>query len=128
MRGRPFGFTLIEILIALAIFATVATTVYTRAGDSVYQLQILEQRALAHWLASNATVRVQLEQERSGKPPETASDSQTEFMASREWRIKSEITETEFPLMHRLQVQVFVVEEGREEGPVETLVSFLGTH
>ena len=51
--GHSQGFTLLELLIAVAVFAVVAVTVYTRSGDTLVQLQMLEQRTLASWIAQN---------------------------------------------------------------------------
>ena len=45
------GFTLLELLIALAILAIVSVAVFESGGDTVRQLYGMEQRTLARWVA-----------------------------------------------------------------------------
>ena len=43
------GFSLLELMVALAILAIVATSVYSRSGDAAVQLHGLERRTLGRW-------------------------------------------------------------------------------
>ncbi len=52
-RSRVQGFTLLEVLVALAIFAIVAAVVLTAAGRSVNNAGRLETLTLAGWIADN---------------------------------------------------------------------------
>ena len=120
------GFTLVEILVALAIFATVSTTIYTRTGDSIYQLQSLERKTIAHWLAKDSATLTRLEIQVSREFPNEQIQSRTQFMANREWRIENEIANTDNEWVRRLEVRVFLLQEGEETGPLDTYVTFLG--
>ena len=52
-EGREGGFTLLEVLVALAIFAIVAAVVLTAAGRSLNNAARLEALTLAGWIADN---------------------------------------------------------------------------
>ena len=66
--GRAQGFTLLELLIAVAVFAVVAVTVYTRSGDTLVQLQVLEQRTMASWIAQNELALARIRQVANPEP------------------------------------------------------------
>ncbi len=117
-----------EILIALAIFATVSTTIYTRTGDTIYQLQLLERKTIAHWLAKDSATLARLEFQASREFPDEEVQSRSQFMASREWRIESEVANTDNEWVRRLEVRVFLMDEGEEVGPLDTYVTFLGKY
>ena len=122
------GFTLVEILIALAIFATVSTTIYTRTGDTIFQLQSLERRTIAHWLAKDAATLARLEVQSTGDFPQQSLQSTTLISAGREWRIESEIMGTGNEWVKRMDVRVYLMENGKEIGPIENYFSFLGKY
>ncbi len=63
------GFTLLEVMIALAIFALAATAVLQIASGALSNQQILEEKTVAGWVAENQTALLYLmtrEQRRSG--------------------------------------------------------------
>ena len=47
------GFTLLEVLVALAIFALIAASVLTASARSVRTASQLENKTLAMWVADN---------------------------------------------------------------------------
>ena len=50
---RVRGFTLVEIMVALGVFAIVSVAVYGRIGEILQQTRGLETRTLATWVAQN---------------------------------------------------------------------------
>ncbi|WP_313285932.1 type II secretion system minor pseudopilin GspI, partial [Stutzerimonas kunmingensis] len=56
------GFTLLEVLVALAIFASVSAVVLTAAGRSLTNAGRLEELTLAGWIADNRISELQLQQ------------------------------------------------------------------
>ena len=58
---RAGGFTLLELMIALAVLATVALAVYGSGSDRVRQLYSMEQRTLARWTAENHLAKLRLQ-------------------------------------------------------------------
>lgn len=120
------GFTLVEVLIALMVFAVLGFSVTSRVGDVVNQTYGLERRTVAHWVAQNHLNRMRLARRNTTEPLPTGEDRERIRMSGREWLVETEIEETTFPLLRRVEVRVLVVEDGDEVGPVDTLTAFLG--
>ncbi|VXC60089.1 Type II secretion system protein I [Pseudomonas sp. 8Z] len=120
------GFTLLEVLVALAIFALVAASVLTASARSVRIASQLEEKTLAMWVADNHLTELQL----ATTPPDDGRDEgQVEF-AGRLWQWQSEIEATSEPSMRRVTLWVAAEERGargalRERAAV-TLSGFLG--
>ena len=49
------GFTLLEVMLALAIFALAATAVLQIASGALSNQQVLEEKTVAGWVAENQT-------------------------------------------------------------------------
>lgn len=120
------GFTLVEVLIALMVFAVLGFSVTSRVGDVVNQTYGLERRTVAHWVGQNHLNRMRLARRNTDDALPTGEDRERVRMAGREWLVETEIEETTFPLLRRIEVRVLVVEDGDEVGPVDTLTAFLG--
>lgn len=60
-KHRQLGFTLLELMIALAVLATVSIVVYGSGSDRVRQLYSMEQRTLARWTAENQLAKLRLQ-------------------------------------------------------------------
>jgi len=66
-QPRPVrGFTLIEVLIALALVATTLTGALALIRTTIDNQDYLEQRVYATWVAENVAARFRLEPERFG--------------------------------------------------------------
>ena len=86
MSHRAAGFTLLELLIAVAVFAVVATTVYTRSGDTLSQLQMLEERTVATWIAQNELAAARIRQRIEDEPMRLGTNSKELVMGGRDIR------------------------------------------
>ena len=130
MKTSKFrGFTLIEILVALAIFAVVSITVYGRIGDVLLQTGSLEARTFATWIAQNTLTQLQLEQV-PGEAPDTGRSVASVNMANRDWELVTEISATADPGLRRVDIRVHHgSSDGRGEGDsVARLTGFLGAY
>ena len=67
-RAHPGGFTLVEVLVALAVFALAMLTLQGRLGDRAMVQGQAETRILATYLASNTLERWGLDFEEAASP------------------------------------------------------------
>jgi general secretion pathway protein I len=127
-RPRSRGFTLLEVLVALAIFAIVAAVVLTAAGRSVNNAGRLEALTLAGWIADNRLTELQLQQP---APSIGREDLKLEF-GGRQWQTLSEVETSGTPGLLRIQVWVAAADSRRdndgsiEERAVTSLTGFVG--
>ncbi len=76
---KRHGFTLIEVLVALAVFSVAAMAVLNATGQTLNSLSALEQKTMASIVAENQLAMLKL----GGVP--TAERSGTESMAGQTW-------------------------------------------
>ena len=62
------GFTLLEMLIAIAIIGVIGAAVSTAVGGVANQTRSLEQRTVANWIANNQMTRMRMLQRRGLRP------------------------------------------------------------
>ena len=128
-RRRSFhAFTLLELLVALAVLALVSMAVFTQGGNTTRQLHDLEQRTLARWVAENEVVRLHLARLVEPEPIRAGVSRDLVSYGERAWRVVTDTESTAYPDLHRLEITVYAMEGGREVGPVDTLTTFLGEH
>jgi len=119
---RMSAFTLLEVMIALAIAGIVSAGMYNVQSSQVNQMRHLEHKTLAHWVAMNKLVEFQyFEALPNGKK---FYDAQ---MADLEWEIESTVIKTEFDSVKRVEISVGLKAEDREKfESLTTLVSLVG--
>ena len=121
------GFTLIEMLIAIAIIGVMGAAISTAVGGVANQTRGLEQRTVASWIASNHLARMRMLQRRDAQPLAEGTKQTRLVFADRQWEVETEIKTTDHPWVRRVEVSVFEAtdDEGRQ-GPYGQLSGFLG--
>lgn len=104
-RRRHAGFTLIEVMIALAIVALGMTAVQTQLNRYVVTAAVTEEKTLASWIAANKLAELSVQPEW----PELRSSTEDVEFAQREWRLEIDVSETEVENLRRVDVTVFLV-------------------
>ena len=123
---RQAGFTLLEIVITVAIFAVASTALIRNASNSVIQTLSIQDRTIGYWLAEN-----ELEELRSAPRteeffPSVGTDRESVTMANRGWELKIRVESTENPDMRRVEVTVF--DEQDLDVEVARLAGFIGKY
>jgi general secretion pathway protein I len=122
-QKRPVrGFTLLEVLIALSIFAICASTLLQQSGRSIRQAAYLETRTHANWIAENELERLRLSEQ---FVPLGVQEKELRF-ANRQWLISQEVTNTSHKDLRKAVIRV--QENSNSESTQYELVGFLGRY
>lgn len=81
MKSAIKGFTLLEVLVALAVAAIGLGAVIKVAGGNAYNAQYLQEKTLAQWVALNRVSEIKL----SNKFPAVGTEKGSAEMAGRTW-------------------------------------------
>ena len=108
-RGRAGGFTLIEVLIALAILAIALGALVAETSHYISNTARLQDRTLAHWIAANRVAELQV----GDVWPTAGTSNGTVEFAGREWAWTVIVSDTPDESIRRVDVEVRA-ERGRE--------------
>ena len=115
------GFTLIEVIVALAIIATAMAAVMMTVSANVHNATGLKERTFAHWVAMNKMNELMILNEKEW--PEIKKSTGSVMMAKNEWFWEQEVEKTEVETVRRVYIRVRVKED--DEFPATTLVGFV---
>ncbi len=116
---RQRGFTLLEVLVALTIFAITAAAMISGIAGSLAAQSHVERKSIAHWVALNqlAVTRMQAQW------PGIGMRDGSEEMAGHEWFWTRKIEATADPKLRRVDIEVRA--EREDETPLVTLAGFV---
>jgi general secretion pathway protein I len=112
------GFTLLEVLVALAVVAIALGAIIKVTAESANSTAYLRDRTLASWVALNQINQLLLNPD---WPKDDSAKSGKAEMADREWRWELRVSETSDKDLRRLEVTVRS-RDGAE--PLATLIAF----
>ncbi len=119
-RTAQKGFTLLEVLVALAVLAIALTSllkgVFGNAANEAY----LRDKTFAQWVAMNVVAEQQLAE----KWPDKGKKQGSEAMGGHEWFWRYEIKETFDEDVRRLEVKVRASDDS-DSSPLSSVVAFL---
>ncbi|GGP99128.1 type II secretion system minor pseudopilin GspI [Shewanella ulleungensis] len=100
--NKHLGMTLLEVIVALAVFSIAAVSVTKSLSEQMANMPILEERTLAQWVASNQMVDIRLT---SDFPDIGKKEGQVE-LAGREWYWRQEVVKTTDDKFRMIKVSV----------------------
>lgn len=118
-KCRQKAFTLLEVLVALAVLTMGLAAVIKVAGSQASQLAYLKDKTIALWVANNKANEVRLD-----KWPNTGTSNGHEFMANQEWDWTLTVSNTVDKDLRRMDVEV--KRRGEEGEPVVRFIAFVG--
>lgn len=120
-RNNNKGFTLLEVLVALAVFS-VAAIALMRVSESQLRIsQTLEEKTFAHWIALNLITEMQV----TKSWPTIGEQTDKVSMASREWKFKIKTQATPVARVRRVEVSVGIAPKDFSEN-MEALTVLTG--
>ena len=116
---RLAAFTLIEVMVALAIVALSLSAVVASVSQMVTTASAMQERTYASWIAQNKISAIRLS---DATPEVSETNDQVEF-ASVEWALRTTISETGVENLYRIDVAVSYVDSDQT---VRTVTGFVG--
>ncbi|MBK9131948.1 MAG: type II secretion system minor pseudopilin GspI [Gammaproteobacteria bacterium] len=116
---RARGFTLIEILVALAVIAIALAAIVGETAQSLNNAARLIDHTLAHWVAMNRITEQQL----SPSWPAVGITTGSAELADREWFWTLKVSSTEDADVRRLDIEVRAEKDA--ERPDSTAIAYL---
>ena len=116
---RNAGFTLIEIMVALAIAGLSLAAVAAAVSQMVDAGSAMQERTYASWIAQNTITELRL----SNELPEVSSTSGEVLYASIEWDWRATISETGVENLFRVDVEVSYA---GSDDIIRTVTGFIG--
>src|SRR5687767_1083087 len=120
-RPESRGFTLIEVVVALAILGIGMLAVFKTIGDTVHNVDELRDRSFAEWIADNRITEIRI----SGEMPSVEETTGEVEFAGRRWHWVTTVSQTQVQGLRRIDVRVRR-DEDRENASLVSLAGFVG--
>ena len=105
--AKQSGFTLIEVMLAMAVFAIAGVALLGVADNNYRHISLLEEKMLANWVASNQLVELSLA---TTWPPKNNRKGNVD-MAGRTWYWQQKVVKTDNDLLRQVIMEVRVNED-----------------
>ncbi len=115
------GFTLVEVVVALAIVAVGMLAVFKTIGDTVNNVSYLRDRSFAAWIADNRITEIRL----SGQMPSVDETKGELEYAGRQWHWVTQVAQTPVEGLRRIDVRVRRAGDA-EDSSLVSLAGFVG--
>ena len=113
------GLTLLEVMVAMFIFAMSGAALMKAATDHIQGLNEIENITYASWVANNELNNLLVEQQ---WPPENNRKGSVE-LAGTTWYYRHEVSQTQDTELR--QIEVFVAEDEQMENIVTSMTTFI---
>lgn len=115
------GFTLIEVVVALAIVGVGMFAVFRTIGDTANNVSFLRDRTIAAWIADNRITEIRL----SGQMPSVDETEGEVEMAGRRWHWIARVSQTPVDGLRRIDVSVRR-DDDAEDSSILSVAGFVG--
>lgn len=119
-RAPRRGFTLLEVLVALAVVALALGALVGLAGQQIRSIDRQREVLLAEWVAANVLTELRLRE----PFPETGVREGRTDMGGRPFRWRLTIGATPEPAIRRLEL---AIADGQSNAPVASYTAFAGS-
>ena len=113
------GMTLIEVMVALAIFALTGVAILKATGDHIGSVGQIEEITMATWVANNQLTRVHLD---DTWPPKNDKKGNAEI-GGRTWYWQQTVSQTNDKDLRSVEIKVGLTEDYSDQ--ITAVVSFV---
>ena len=113
------GFTLLEVIVSLSVFAVAAASLSMAGGSSIKKVAYLQDKTLAILVAENHIAALRMDQ----VWPQTGQNNYPVAMAGRRWNVTQLVNETSSLGMRRLDIEVSGSDEGKVFAQITAFLS-----
>jgi len=118
--SRAHGFTLVEVLVAIAILAIGVSALVSASGASAHRSKLLSDREFGRWVAANQLNTIQA----MPTPPDVGTTNTEVEMMNRTWFVRTRTKKEDLDLL-RLDVEVRLSQDA--EGAIYSVTGFAGS-
>ncbi len=128
MKKTISGFTLLEVLVALAVAGIGLAGVIKVAGGNAYNAQYLQEKTLAQWVAMNRIAEIRVKHEF----PAIGSQKGDAELAGRKWYWQQETKAAPFPIpgiaqkLRQVEINIYT-EDSNKASSLATLTTFIAS-
>ncbi len=116
--SRLSGFTLIEVLLALAIIAIALTALLKATAQNIDNTHRIKEKTISHWVAMQGVAMIQLNLLQVNQSQES---TQATTMLDQQWYWRAKISNTPLKQVQKITISV----SSKQTGPFrEELVAF----
>lgn len=119
MNPRCGGFTLLEVLVAMAIISLGLIGVFTSLNQMLGATELLRDKTLASWIATDRITEMRV----LGEYPDAGERDDTVDMAGAEWTYTIKVSKIPDMTMRRLDVTVAFADD--PDNTIATVIGFL---
>jgi general secretion pathway protein I len=122
-RLRQRGFTLLEVMIAMVIFAIAALALLNAQNSQITTDQHLRDKTIAHWVALNQLAEMRLQK----RFPDVGESTDTASMGNAEWQLTIKVQATPTGNVRLVIISVAPKSDtlGDKADPVTVVTGFL---
>ena len=128
MKKDISGFTLLEVLVALAVASIGLAGVIKVAGGNAYNAQYLQEKTLAQWVAMNRLAEIRVKHEF----PTIGSQKGDAELAGHKWYWRQETKAAPFPLpgiaqkLRQVEINIYT-DDSSKASSLATVTTFIAS-
>ncbi|MGY0219750.1 type II secretion system minor pseudopilin GspI [Endozoicomonadaceae bacterium StTr2] len=113
-KQRQSGFTLLEVMVAMAVLAIAGLSVVGMVRESISNTRYLADKRPAYWVAENAMTDIVLSHQLSKQWPPMQWRTQPVKLAGKTWYLRSRSVETVSDDLRMIEVEVRSTKDNRQ--------------
>lgn len=121
--SRVKGFTLLEVLVALAILAISASAIISQTGTSLRNQQQLQLKTAAFWVAENKMTLLRSTE----RWPSVGRQTETVELMGQAWRVNTTVSATPEQLLRKIRVSV-TTDNSVDDSALVELIAYRGRY